>query len=213
MSGSPAPPRRRRTIRQIRGVHVIACGASDRGDDGVAEAAVAMLPDDVRDLARIHVAREIAVDDLLAVPPGDACIVLDAAVGPPPGGLVVMPLHAVAARAVAQAVAPRSSHELPLDQVLRLVEILRGSLPEGTFMGVGGLRFGFGRGLSAPVRAGLPALVDALIGEIRRLATTTALAATPGTTVGITTEQSMQRQADEAVGSRAAAAGVGGQRD
>lgn len=151
-------------------VDVIACGSPDRGDDGVADAAMMALPADIRAMSRVHPSRELSADDLLDIPPGGACVVVDAAAGPPPGGLVIMPLRTVAARAVAQAVAPRSSHELPIDQVLRLVEVLRGELPEGTFLGMGGLRFGLGRGLSAPVRAALPAFVDALGGEIRRLA-------------------------------------------
>ena len=159
-----------RPTRFVRMVDVIACGSPDRGDDGVADAVVMALPEDVRAMSRVHPSRDLSADDLLEVPRGGACVVVDAAIGPPPGGLVIMPLQTVAARAVAQAVAPRSSHELPIDQVLRLVEVLRGDLPDGTFLGMGGLRFGLGRGLSAPVRAALPAFVDALCGEIRRLA-------------------------------------------
>jgi hypothetical protein len=53
---------------------------------------------------------------------------------------------------------------------MALAEALRGSLPRGAFVGIGGAEFGFGEGLSAPVAAGLPAFVTAIADEIRRLA-------------------------------------------
>jgi Ni,Fe-hydrogenase maturation factor len=81
----------------------------------------------------------------------------------------VLPLSNVA-RSTGSGAALASSHSLPPDQVLALAEALRGSLPRGSFVGIGGAEFGFGEGLSAPVAAGLPAFVAALADEIRRLA-------------------------------------------
>jgi hydrogenase maturation protease len=151
-------------------VRVLICGQADRGDDGVGEAAVARLPPSVLGVADVRHCGQLGIDDLLDIPPGEPCIIVDAALGPPPGGLVVLPLERVAARAGADAIAPRSSHQLPIDQVLRLVEVLRGEVPRGTFIGLGGLRFGPGRGLSQPVRLALPGLAAALGAEISRLA-------------------------------------------
>ena len=65
--------------------------------------------------------------------------------------------------------APRSSHALPVSQVLALAATL-GRLPSGTFVGIGGRRFGFGQGLSRSVRAAMPAYRDAIVVEIERLA-------------------------------------------
>ena len=160
-----APPGRTR-----RRVRVIVCGTEDRGDDWLGPAAVAALPAAVTGLAEIRVVGQLGVDDLLTVPRGDPCLIVDAALGSTPGRLIVMPLERVAARAGADAIGPRTSHELPIDQMLRLVEVLRGELPSGTFMGLGGLQFRYGRGLSRPVRAALPAFTASIAAEISRLA-------------------------------------------
>ena len=156
-------------------VPVFACGDPARGDDGAALAAVALLPPAV--LATCEVVPAGALDVLLLVDlPADApCIVVDAVVGLPPGEVWVRPLAALVGRARALLEAgrtpePRSSHELPIDQVLALAAELRASPPAGTFVGIGGAEFGFGRTLSSEVAAGLPALAAAIEAEIARLA-------------------------------------------
>ena len=64
---------------------------------------------------------------------------------------------------------PRSSHELPIDQVLGLAGALRpGGLPDGSFVGIGGRRFGYGRPLLRSVRLNLTAFQAAITAELSR---------------------------------------------
>jgi hydrogenase maturation protease len=150
-------------------VCVLVCGERLRGDDAAAVLAAEMLPTDALALAEVIEVGLLSVEALLDVPEGVAVIVADAAVGVAAGEVVVLPLASVA-RSTGSGAALASSHSLPPDQVLALAEALRGSLPRGVFVGIGGAEFGFGERLSAPVTAGLPAFVTALADEIRRLA-------------------------------------------
>ena len=174
-------------------VRVLLCGERLRGDDAAALLAAELLPDDVRALAELVEVGQLAVESLLDIPDGTAAIVADAAIGVAEGEVVVLPLESVAARVGAGGGAargdaargdaargdaarggrpvPASSHSIPPDQVLALAAELRGSLPRGVFVGIGGARFGFGEELSPAVIAGLAAFAAALAGEIRRLAT------------------------------------------
>ena len=150
-------------------MRVLVCGERMRGDDGAAPMAVELLPADVRALAEIAEVGQLSLEALLDVPDGMAVIVVDAAVGVEPGFVVTLPLEVVAARG--GAAAPASSHSLPPDQVLALAAELRGSLPRGVFVGIGGAGFGIGEGLSGPVAAGLGAFAATLADEIRLLST------------------------------------------
>jgi hydrogenase maturation protease len=152
----------------VRRVVVLACGEPERGDDAVALAAIEALPEAARAVADIVPCGQLEVDDLLDVPLGTACIVVDAAVGVAPGDVVVIPLADVADRSAGGS--PRSSHTLPPDQVIGLVAALRGGPPSGVFVGIGGEAFGLGAGLSPAVRSGLPRFVERLATEIARLA-------------------------------------------
>jgi len=154
-------------------VRLLVCGNADRGDDGAALSAVATLlptlPSSL--LKRIEVRRcgHLRVEDLLEVRPGEVAVVVDAAVGIPPGNVVALPIAEIVPERGAPA--PRSSHELPIEQVLALVRALRpGGLPGGTFVGIGGRRFGYGRPLSRSVRLGLPGFQQAIAAELARLA-------------------------------------------
>jgi hydrogenase maturation protease len=149
-------------------VRVLVCGERLRSDDAAALLAAEGLTDDARALAEVIEVGQLSAEALLEVPDGVALIVADAAVGIPAGQVVTMPLESVARRL--DGVAPASSHSMPPDQVLALAEEMRGVLPRGVFVGIGGAEFGFGEGLSPAVEAGLPAFVVALTDEIRRLA-------------------------------------------
>jgi len=151
-----------------RRVAVLVCGEPERGDDAAAFAAVATLPDTVRAIIDVVLCGQLEVEHLLDVPDGLPCVVVDAAVGIPPGEVVAIPLAMVASRPGSGA--PRSSHTLPPDQVISLAAALRGRPPEGVFVGIGGEEFGFGAGLSQAVLAGLPRLVERLAAEIDRFA-------------------------------------------
>lgn len=149
-------------------VVILVCGEPERGDDAVAFIAVDELPDAIRALADLVRVGQLAVEHLLDVPDGAACVVVDAAVGVAPGEVVAIPLAAIAERSSGGS--PRSSHTLPPDQVIALAAALRGHPPDGIFVGIGGESFGPGASLSPAVRSGLPLLVERLATEIGRLA-------------------------------------------
>lgn len=154
-------------------VRLLVCGNADRGDDGAALSAIATLLPTLPAplLERIEVRRcgELRVEDLLEVSQGEVAIIVDAAVGIPPGHVVAIPLDDIAPAAGSPA--PRSSHELPIDQVLSLAATLRtGGLPAGSFIGIGGRRFGYGRPLSRSVRLAMPGFQRMIASELARLA-------------------------------------------
>lgn len=150
-------------------VHLLVCGERLRGDDAAAPLAAEMLPPDVLALATITELNQLSVEALLDVPPGEAVIVADAAVGIPAGRIVVLPLVAVA-RSGGSGASPASSHALPPHQVLALADEMRGSPAHATFVGIGAAEFGFGNGPSEDVAAALPEFAAAIAAEIRRLA-------------------------------------------
>jgi hydrogenase maturation protease len=150
-------------------VRLLVCGERLRSDDAAAILAVEMLPPDVRALAEVRDVGQLSVEAVLDVPEGVAVIVADAAAGVPAGRVVTLALTDVA-RSTGSGATPASSHSLPPDQALALAAELRGSLPRGSFVGIGGAEFGLGEGLSPAVTAGLPAFAATLAGEILRLA-------------------------------------------
>lgn len=179
-----------------RRVVVIACGQRDRGDDAVALLAAERLGEQLaRDerLARgdgapptpeVHLAGGLEVEDVLAIGADQALLVVDAVDGPAPGAVIVRPLASLLPLAGGDAppvsardghgpalggLAPRSSHAIPIPDVLALAAALRPGLPTGSFIGIGFASAGFGQGLSPAVEAALPALVEAIAQEVRRL--------------------------------------------
>jgi hypothetical protein len=107
------------------------------------------------------------VTDLLAIGPGESCVVVDTVVGVEAGRIVTMSLDDLARRPAG--VAPRSSHALSVDEALLIAEAVRGTLPRGTFVGIGGKWFGYGERFSRAVKAGLPAFGDAIRRSIEEL--------------------------------------------
>ena len=153
-------------------VRLLVCGNAERGDDGAALSAVATLLPSLPSamLERLEVRRcgHLRVEDLTDVPAGEVTVVVDAAVGIPPGHVVTVPIGQILSEAGSPT--PRSSHELPIDQVLSLAQVLRpGGLPEGVFVGIGGRRFGYGRPLSRSVRLNMVAFQAAIAAELSRL--------------------------------------------
>lgn len=148
-------------------LRILVCGEPARGDDAVAFAAVEALPAEI--LARTLVVHcgQLEVDHLLDVPDGDACVIVDAAVGVAPGEVVAISLEAIAARS--GPAVPRSSHTLPPDEAIRLAAALQGRPPAGVFLGIGGSDFRLGAGLSPAVRSALPEFVERIVTEILRL--------------------------------------------
>jgi hydrogenase maturation protease len=162
-------------------VRLLICGAADRGDDGAALTAIArLLPTlDAATLERLEVRRCLQLDplDLIDVAEDQSCLVIDTVVGIEPGSSIAIPLEELASRA--SAVTPRSSHALPIEQVLGIADAVRGGLPRGTFVGIGGKRFGFGSSHSRAVTAGMGALQAAIETELARLLAGQAAVAAP----------------------------------
>jgi hydrogenase maturation protease len=148
-------------------LRLLVCGSADRGDDGAALCAVAhVLPGlDARVSRLLEVRRCPQLDptDLIDIPAREACLVLDTVVGIEPGEVVELSLEELADQV---AIAPRSSHALSISQVLGIARAVRGGLPAGRFVGIGGKWFGFGDVRSRALREGLPAYERAIAAAI-----------------------------------------------
>ena len=151
-------------------LRVILCGNADRGDDGVAAATVAALlpalPHPLLASLDVRQETELRVEDLVDLPSEAACLIVDAVAGVEPGRVVRLPLQELEERS---AFTPRSSHQLPIHLVVGLAGMLRGRPIEGTFVGLGGLAFGYGTPLSPVARAAMPEFGSAIEHEIRAL--------------------------------------------
>jgi len=145
-------------------LRILVCGTAERGDDGAALAAISNvlpgLPDEVRGRIEVRRCEMLDVTDLLDVHDRESCIVIDTVVGVEPGEIVTMTLDDLARHPAG--VAPRSSHALSVDDALLIAEAVRGSLPPGLFVGIGGKWFGYGRRLSRAVKGSLPAYAAAI---------------------------------------------------
>jgi hydrogenase maturation protease len=152
-------------------IRVLVCGSADRGDDGAALCAVAhvlpRLEPDLRQRVEVRRCPQLDAADLIDVADGEACLVLDTVVGVEPGEVVRIPLDELTRLEDA---APRSSHALPISQVLGIAEAIRGQLPRGLLVGIGGKWFGFGETRSRALRDGMPAFELAAEGAIKELA-------------------------------------------
>jgi hydrogenase maturation protease len=150
-------------------LRVLVCGSADRGDDGAALCAVAhLLPrldDDIRRQLEVRRCLQLDATDLIEVRAGEACLVLDTVVGIEAGSVIELSLNDLADRPT---IAPRSSHALPIDQTLGIARAVRGGLPAGSFLGIGGKWFGFGDVRSRALRDGMAAYELAIEAAIRR---------------------------------------------
>ena len=152
-------------------LRILVCGTADRGDDGAALAAISHvlpdLPDRFRSRIEVRRCPQLDVTDIIDVRSGEGCLVVDTVVGIEPGTIVTMSLDHLARRATG--VASRSSHALSVDDALLIAEAVRGSMPTGSFVGIGGKWFGYGERFSRVVKAGLPALAGAIRVAIEEL--------------------------------------------
>lgn len=144
-------------------LRVLVCGSADRGDDGAALSAMAhvlpRLEPAISQRIEVRRCQQLDPTDLIDVRPEEACLVLDTVVGVEPGTVVDVPLDSLVSSGD---VAPRSSHALPIQQVLGIAEAVRGGLPSGRFLGIGGKWFGFGGTRSRALRDGMPAFEAAV---------------------------------------------------
>ena len=152
-------------------IRIVVCGNADRGDDGVALAAIATLlptlPHSLLSKVEIRRCLELRVEDLVELPAGVACLVLDAVAGVTPGQVVQLTMTELLER---PAFTPRSSHQLPIDLVVGLADSLRAAPVSGTFIGLAGRGFDYGASLSPVVRAAMPAYREAIAAELHELA-------------------------------------------
>jgi hydrogenase maturation protease len=148
-------------IAKPRSVRLLVCGNAERGDDGAALAAVATLlaglPPHLLAVLDVRRCEGLDLDDLIDLPADTACVIADAVVGLAPGDVVTIPLADLPARDAAAAPIPRSSHILPIGHLVAIAEIMRDHPLDGSFVGIGGRSFGFGRDIGGAVRAALPA--------------------------------------------------------
>lgn len=148
-------------MHATRPVRLLVCGSAERGDDGAALSAVAgllaRLPPYLLTVLEVRRCEQLDLEDLLDLPVGTACVITDAVVGLSVGQIVTIPLSDLPARDSATGPVPRSSHLLPIGQLVAITQVMRDAPLDGSFVGVGGRSFGFGRALGRPVRAALPA--------------------------------------------------------
>jgi len=155
-------------------VPIFVCGEPARGDDAAGVAAIELLPNDLRERAEVVPVGQLDILFLMDLSADAPCVVVDAVAGLRPGEIWVRPLSALVDRARALSAAgrapePRSSHELPLEQVLDLAATLREAPPAGTFVGIGGSCFDVGTPLTAPVAKALPAFATAIAAAVAAL--------------------------------------------
>lgn len=152
-------------------LRILVCGASDRGDDGAALAAIARvlpdLPERLRSRIEVRRCPQLDVTDLTDVRPEERCLVVDTVMGIEPGSVVIMPLTELAGRS--DGMAPRSSHALSVDDTLLIAEAVCGAMPSGAFVGIGGRWFGYGERFSKVVKGQLPIFAASIRAAIEDL--------------------------------------------
>jgi hydrogenase maturation protease len=152
---------------QPRRVVVFACGDPLRGDDSVAARACKTLPPEALARAQVKLIGALEAEYLRDLPPGVRAVVVDAVVGPPVGDIVEMELFEMSGRA--ERVVTTSTHQLPLDQVVAIGQLLRDEPVEGRFIGVGIKAVEIGAEPTDEVEAAVPPLRDAVARAIAEL--------------------------------------------
>jgi hydrogenase maturation protease len=162
-----------RSVGEPRRVRLLVCGNIERGDDGAAVTAVAGLledlPSGVSAVLDVRACEQVEIEDLLDVPPTTPCVIVDTVVGIPVGSVATIPLGDLPEHAGVEGPSARSSHILPIGQVVAVADILREEPMDGLFVGIGGGSFEFERALGAPVIEALPAFRDAIAAAIIRV--------------------------------------------
>ncbi len=151
----------------MAGVVVFACGDPLRGDDSVAPTACRSLPLEVRARADVRLIGALEAEYLRDLPAGVRAVIVDAVVGPPPGTIVEMDLAEMSGRA--EKVVTTSTHQLPLDQVVALAQVLRERPVLGRFVGVGIEAVAIGEEPRTSVAESIPALRDAVARAVEEL--------------------------------------------
>lgn len=154
-------------LGQASRVVVFACGDPLRGDDSVAPLACKSLPPETLARADVKLVGALEAEYLVNLPAGTRAVIVDAVVGPPPGEIVEMSLAEMSGRA--EKVVTTSTHQLPLDQVVAISQLLRDQPVVGRFVGVGIEAVAIGEEPTASVEASVPALRDAVARAVEDL--------------------------------------------
>ena len=167
-------------IATLPKVRILVCGNVDRADDGAAIWAVShLLPGASSDgvLPGIDVRRcgQLDVEDLMEAAGEASLLVVDAAVGVPPGRVTTLTFDELLART--SSATPRSSHSLPIDQVIGVARQLSEAPIDGLFVGIGAADLSFSHSLSRQVREGMGEFVVAIEKALMSLVSGTAPAA------------------------------------
>jgi hydrogenase maturation protease len=149
-SPSGAPPR----------VVVFACGDALRGDDSAALLAVRGLPPEIVALADVRVVGALHPEMLVGLPDGTRAIIVDAVTGLRCGEFLAMDLDELGDRS--GRVVTTSSHQLSLDRVVALAQLLRDQPLEGRFIGIGIEAVTLGEGPGHAVTEAIPAFGEAI---------------------------------------------------
>jgi len=149
------------------GVVVFACGDPLRGDDSVGPIAVMGLSAELIEGAEVRIVGALEAEYLIDLAAGVRAVIVDAVVGPPPGDIVEMDLAEMTGRA--QEVMTTSTHQLPLDEVVAIAQLLRDEPVVGRFVGVGIEAVAIGEEPTASVEGAIPALRDAVAAAVEAL--------------------------------------------
>ena len=150
-----------------RQVVVFACGDPVRGDDSVAFLACNSLPPETLARADVKLIGAMEAEYVRDIPIGVRAVIVDAVVGVSPGELVEMELHEMSGRA--EKVVTTSTHQLPLDQVVAIGQLLRDEPVEGRFVGLGVESVEIGAEPTPAVVAAVSVLRDAVASAINEL--------------------------------------------
>jgi hydrogenase maturation protease len=153
-------------MRGPRPTRLLVCGNIERGDDGAAVTAVAgvlpRLPTGLAGVLDVRSCEQVEIEDLLDLPEAMACVVVDTVVGIPVGSVTTVALADLPVHAGIEGPSARSSHILPIGQLIAIAGILRDEPVRGVFVGLGGGSFEFGRVLGRPVLDAMPAFRRAI---------------------------------------------------
>jgi len=164
--GAPAILDRSPRAATSLGVEVLVCGSPDRGDDGAPIRAAALIGHRMPVDVRVRIVGQLDIDDLLAVPRDAGVVIVDAAVGIPPGRIVERPVTGLVGRD--DGFRARSSHALAFPEVIGLAGLIRNRPMRGLIVAIGGSHFELGAPLSRRVAVALPALADAIVQAVER---------------------------------------------
>ena len=137
-------------------IRILACGAIDRGDEGVAVRAVRALSRSARQGAQIDEVGYLSPELLIGDAPELPRLVLDCVAGLPGGEIIDLPLAELPA--LEARMRTTSTHALAPGAAVALAALLGAVRPADRFLGIGGERFEVGDDLSPAVSAQLVAL-------------------------------------------------------